>query len=59
VLKGVRLGRLGRLQGGPFEIELDRTALVGQGEKGKLAHHAPSHHPPGDGHQLLPLGALG
>ena len=52
VTKVVSEGRL-------LDEELDRTGLIGQGEKGELAHHAAGHHPAGHGNGHVPFFAIG
>ena len=52
VTKVVSEGRL-------LDEELDRTGLIGQGEKGELAHHAAGHHPAGHGNGHIPFFAVG
>ena len=50
---------VGRLKGGLLEVELDRAALIGEGEEGQLAHHPPRHHPAGHSHIGFALLAIG
>ena len=56
-----RRGRIRRcrIKGGFVQVQLDRAALIGQGEEGELAHHPAGHHAAGHRHRHVALLALG